>query len=77
MGGFHRQTENRDVVEVVANLTYHLADPGIPVVAIAVQQFQEIVHRQKPTLLSLPHASLANEGRRRPARFTSSIHLGW
>ena len=46
MGGLHRQAEYGNVVEVIADFTHHLADPGVAVVAVLAQELAKIIQHQ-------------------------------
>jgi hypothetical protein len=55
MGGLHRQAEHRNIVKVIANLTDHLADPHVAVIAVLAQKLAKIIqHRVSILLKDLP-----------------------
>jgi hypothetical protein len=43
-GRVQRQAEHGDVVEVIADLRHHLAEPRVPVVAVGAEQGEEVGH---------------------------------
>ena len=45
--GGHRQAEDRDVIEMVADFAHHLPHPGVAIVAIAAQQRDKRLHRAR------------------------------
>jgi hypothetical protein len=46
MGRLHRQAEHGNVVKVIADLTYDLANPGVTVVPVLSQKLAKIVQHQ-------------------------------
>ena len=83
MGGLHRQAEHRDVVEVIAELAYHLANPGVAIIAVLAQKLAKIIqHRGSIPLKNHPRSFPSRPRYECPvghigryACFTSSIRL--
>ena len=57
LGGRHRQAEDRDIVEVVADFADDLAHPRVAVVAVLAQQRE----RKRSTDRLLPNRDAADE----------------
>ena len=74
MGGLHRQAEHRNVVEVIAELADHLADPGVAIIAVLAQKLAKIIqHQGSIPLKTFPGLSPAGQGTNIPSGISAGM----